>query len=238
MKRKFFLIILALCFLLTACAESQAPSGEKSTEPPIATEAVASGVTYDSLHADWPYYQNAEALIERADVIFVGRITEIDFAVLNTANGMPADASTERKFLYTLYKLEIEEVFKGDVTRIKYLKIDGGRKEVNVEKQLRLQRDHGLILESEASIPILDASPYITEITLDTPFLFVMAASQNPEMLLLLNPDQSIYPLNAPTTPQEGISVQAILSELGENVWLDFSKNWGEISSSTDTRPR
>lgn len=245
MKRNFFLIILALCFLFSACTRPQASSEDEVTKPPVATEAAPTEVPtdtvqetptiiYDSLNADWFSYRNATDLIEHADAVFTGRVTKIDFAVLDTANGMPVSASTKDKFLHALYELEIEEVFKGDVTRIKYLKVYGGAKGINPEKQLRLLVDHGLIPENEARIPVLYGTTDAIDIPLDTPLLFVAGASLNPEMLLLLNPEQSIYPLNEPTAPQAGISVQEILSELGEDVWLDFSKDWEEKYSSTD----
>ena len=233
MKHKIFLTMLALCLLLTACASPQPPTKEGSKTPTdAATEAPdVPSVSYVVMVADWPYYQGATDLTDRADMIFIGRITKIDFAVLDDANGMPVSASTQSKYLHTLYELEIERVFKGEVSSIKFLSTYGGMQGVDEEKQLRLQREHALISENEFKIPIWGEKERINT-ALDTPLLFVLAASQNPERGLLLNPDQSIYPLDAPTEPQEGISVQEILSSLGEDVWLDFFEDWEEYDFS------
>ena len=220
MKRTFFFTLLSLCFLLCACAGPQAPSDETVQGTEKAEQSVLP-VTYDFMNADWLYYNNATELLEVADFVFLARAEKIDFAILDDANVMPVSDSTKSKFLNTLYELEIEKVFKGDVSRVRYLNEYGGKQGINEEKQIRLQREHGLISAQEAYIPIMGSGDSV-DLPLGRTLLFVGISAPNPEMVLIVNPDQSIYSLDAPTEPQSQISVQDILTELGEDVWQDF----------------
>lgn len=228
MKRTFLILLLALSLILSACAVAPENAGKEPSAGAPATDApVNEEIFYSSIRADWEYYADADALTERADAVFLGRVIGVDFAVLSTANGMPADETTESKSLYTLYALEIDEVYKGDVSQITHFKVDGGLMGVKEKEQVSLLRSHGLI-DKTATIPIMEKG--LTDIEIGESYLFAMDASLNPTLLNVLNMEQSIYPLSTPT---QGIgeaayhfSAKQLLSAIGEDAWLDFSEHW------------
>ncbi len=78
---------------------------------------------------DYPEYEDADALVDSADLIFSGTVKGISYEQLDVSDGGKGtyDAASE-KFPYTVYEVLVDKVYKGeaegDVIRIKRL---GGR---------------------------------------------------------------------------------------------------------------
>ena len=183
MKKRFVVSLIAVCLLLSAChandyeTEQTNPSADGSqeasgttlsvddtqeisdTDPSADDTAESSEIAYSSMIADWPVYTGAEELVGAADAVFLGKVTEISFAVLDIRNGMPVSASTDigHRSLYTLYALDIQTVYKGNVAGRTHFKVDGGLEGYQEERQVELLRSNGLISQ-EKIIPLMMAS--------------------------------------------------------------------------------
>lgn len=251
MKKTILVLLLTFCFAISACSGTLAPldntTGGASTanNPPISTDAPTEAteseasppstspeISYGIMHGDWPYYETAAEQADVADVVFTARVTGINFAILDSATALPADADTESKWLYTLYALEIISVYKGDTSRITHFKIPGGLMSIRPEEQAALLQSYGMPSE----IPILAGLEKGADIEIGNSYLFVMKQyGQNPAYSSIMNPEQSVFPLDAPTeapgTNASRFSVQEMLSALGEEVWQNFYTDWQEEHS-------
>ena len=130
-----------ICCLLTGCNAPSIAGGS------------AGNPTY---HADWPYYNDVSSLVECADCVFEGKITNIDFAVIDIYTG---DVVTEPSqdgglYLYTIYEIEVQNVYMGDYSETKYIAVMGGIPGYKEDEQLSLMEECGLNME----IPLLSES--------------------------------------------------------------------------------
>ena len=164
MKKKwFFLIILVFIGSFAAC------------------RAVA-------IDADYPTYDSAQDLVDQADLIFSGRLEEISYEVLDVRTEKEKDSevglSESQGLPYTIYKIRVEEIYKGssDETYIS-IKCLGG--EVNNVEYV-----------SEEKIVLKE----------DTSYLFLTKTYEN-TYPSLLNITQSTYDMNNPSMVSEEVDI-------------------------------
>lgn len=107
MKKRFTSIaVLCAAVLITGC-NSANESG------------VADSVNKAVLSADYPYYDSIDKLSDRANVIVCGMITgaqveEINDAIPEPGNEASFDSSVTAPHIYTVYTVELIDVYKGD----------------------------------------------------------------------------------------------------------------------------
>lgn len=150
-------------------------------------------VPYLSMSADWPVYFSSEELIEQADIVFTGKVTEISFAVLDSTNGLPVTTSTEKhnRNLYTLYHVDVIDSYKGVSTKTLTFMVDGGLSNYNESTQMKLMKDNDARFADEG-IPIWDG---YDGYEVGKSYLFLLSAVEN-TYPVLINIEQSVYPLN------------------------------------------
>ena len=236
MKKYFLVLLVALCIVMSACA-SVSPSDETADKTTTAApggddDRENPNISYSYMRASWPIYSCSEELIDAADAVFLGKVTDISFAVLNVTNGMPVTDSTDltARELYTLYKFDILTVYKGDVSGRTHIKVMGGVQNYNEDHQIELLRENGLISQNN-TIPIFvnDYGDTI-DIQVGKTYLFAMSSSENESLFNIMNMDQSVFKLDSPTqAPQLQIfSLKDVLTEFGNDKWEEFYQNWSE----------
>ena len=236
MKKYFLVLLAALCIVMSACA-SVSPSDETADKTTTAApggddDRENPNISYSYMRASWPIYSCSEELIDAADAVFLGKVTDISFAVLNVTNGMPVNDSTDltARELYTLYKFDILTVYKGDVSGRTHIKVMGGVQNYNEDHQIELLRENGLISQNN-TIPIFvnDYGDTI-DIQIGKTYLFAMSSSENESLFNIMNMDQSVFKLDSPTqAPQLQIfSLKDVLTEFGNDKWEEFYQNWSE----------
>ena len=177
----------------------------------------------------WPRHKDADALIERADLVFVGRITDISFAVVDPRNGQYVDETTEERYryLYTFYEFEVFTLLKGDTLGFSAFTLDGGVKNFRIEEQLRVMNE-GRAYDRKWGIYVWQGHP---NPQIGETYLFALAQTVENAPPVLLNLNQSIYPLNAPMERQGTASPYEIISHFGEEAWNSFYTEWQRSDS-------
>ncbi|MCL2816891.1 MAG: hypothetical protein FWD39_00700 [Clostridiales bacterium] len=190
-------------------------------------------IKYAEMSADWPIYSDARELLkEWGNLVFIGKVTGISFAVLDITTGLaPTEATEDRnRRLYTLYEVEIIVSYKGDASDVTYFKVIGGLRDYRADEQLRIMKE-GNARWWEYGIPIFGCDQEL-KCEIGKTYLFVMLKSETGNTPKILNPWQSLYDLNDPLTgqgfPNREISIKEILSEIGQEDWDSFWKQWLE----------
>jgi len=250
MKKKTALVlVIILAFLLASCG------GNMETEQ---TETIQSSspaeVRYATAEASWSFSHSAEQLTERSDVVFSGTITDISFQVLDATTAMPPDEKTidRNRWLHTAYDVDVITVYKGNVSNPARISIEGGVRDYRVEEQLALMKEmrgwHDDCIFIHSGMP---------EIKIGETYLFALKKPTVRDVLIILNPYQSIYHLQNPfkkngisgyeldsqyyssQTDQHGypiISAKDIISVFGQDKWDAFWAQWQKDNPDWESR--
>ncbi len=233
------------------------PSSHTANEPPSNTTNEPGDRSmhepgYRIMEADWPAYFSTQELVQAANVVFTGKITDISFAVLDL-DALPATEETEERhrYLHTMYTVETIDQYKGDVDESVQVRIMGGIKDYKTDDQMSLLNE----TEQEWGIPLLAGSvPY----TIGETYLFVLYQFETGAPTVL-NLDQSVYALNDPFNKQKAgvkafkdparyyaesadeagngiISAMDIIRAFGEDKWVRFWTNWQAENPDWKTR--
>ncbi len=233
----FLALTLSSCDIITSIPENnQIPiiSNENSdkTSPPEHEHEDVPEISFNKLMSDWQVYENATELITAADTVFIARITDISFGVLNSKTAMPADKDTEafNRYLYTLYKIDIMDVYKGDPSNATHIKVPGGLEGYNEKQQYDRLKAYGMA-DGDVSIPMTVTSSYKPiDIKMGGVYLFTLDYSPNPKYLTILCPDQTFYSLDDPSKGKGihdiRISAEDIISKFGRNKLDSFLSEW------------
>ena len=240
MKKYFLVLLAALCVVMSACA-SVSPSDEAADETTAAAHSgdddeddvlENSNISYSHMNADWPAYSSADELVDTADAVFLGKVTDISFAVLDMTNGMPATESTDltARELYTLYKFDILTVYKGDVSGRTHIKVPGGLQNYNEDYQTELLVENGMISPNNTESVLVSCSCASIDIQVGKTYLFAISSSENESLFNIMNPNQSAFDLDSPTqaSPLQVFSLKDVLTEFGNDKWEEFYQNWSE----------
>ena len=203
--------------------------------------------------SDWPLYSSAKDLIDNADLVFIGKITGIDFEVLDSSTALPVSENTPNyaRQLYTIYTVEISQTYKGDTTDVTKIRVMGGVVDYNIDTQLEIM-ENGNALGKENGIPILD-NYYKVQCNIGNSYLFTLRQFET-GYPTIMNVDQSVFDLNEPTRKQtignnpnvyySGskdeyncplISAKDIIMEFGKKEWNAFNERWEQGVYSSDT---
>ena len=255
--KKILLIVLSLSVLLCSCVSPLEIGDTESTgtaennplssydEPTDTTENTQDNeVKYSSMSADWPMYSNSQELIDSANVVYIGKVTDISFHVLDATNATPATDATpvRHRELYTIYDVEITQSYKGENSGTSKIRIMGGLENYKVDQQVQLmvQKD---IYDKDFGIPIWGDTNK-TKCEIGQTYLFVLYQFET-GLPTILNLEQSVFGLDDPTKKQtignndkdyySGdvdefgkplISVKDILTTFGQDKWDEFYKQW------------
>jgi hypothetical protein len=225
MKIKLALLAAAV-LVLASCSASQNPSSENSSvvDADMNGSSVAYEVDYNTMSADWPIYKDVTELTEAANVILLGKVTDISFQVLDDRTARPPSEETEEwnRSLNTIYDVDVITSYKGDSLENIKVRMLGGQKGVRVEEQLAALGE-----DAENGIPIMEGMP---EIKIGETYLFVLYQYKD-TMPTLVNVGQGVYELHDPLAKDQYsfVSPKDIISYFGKDKWEEF-KEKGMVS--------
>ena len=222
---------LAACLLLAVCIGIGVLNSNNYIDAPV---PFPEGPYVQQSGEDWHVYNKASDLIESADLVFVGKITGIDFQVLDNRTALPPSVDTPdiARQLYTVYNVEVITSYKGDTSNITNIRVSGGMVDYRVEEQLEImERDKAL--GWEIGIPIWQSYKK-TQCAIGEYCLFALCRFETGAPTIL-NPWQSIYKLDDPSKKQgigskdnysSMLSAKDIIKEFGFGKWIAFYTQW------------
>lgn len=153
---------------------------------------------YTKIFADWLIYGNAQEVIDSADLVFIAKVIDIEFQVLDSRNSLPVSDETPDvdRSLHTIYNIDIMETYKGNTTSVEQVRVMGGRVDYKVDEQIKIMTENKAY-RYQAGIPIIE-NFYKTELNENGYYLFALRQSEL-GCPTVLNMDQSIYSLEEPT---------------------------------------
>ena len=176
-------------------------------------------VKYNTMSADWPIYKDVKELVEAANVILLGKVTDISFQVLDDRTAQPPSEETEEwnRSLNTIYDVDVITLYKGDSLENVKIRMLGRQQNVRVEEQLAALGE-----DAEKRIPIMEGMP---EIKIGETYLFVLYQYKD-TMPTLVNVEQGVYELHDPLAKDKYsfISPKDIISYFGEDKWKMFQE--------------
>ncbi len=200
--KKTYTIILAMIISLIffSCAKINNEGIENKISPSSAESSETKGIYFYGIEASWPYYGTVKELVDRADLIFIGRITDITFEVLDFTKGIAADDSTpkDRRYLHSFYQLEILETYKGNTENVSCFRLLGGVEGYNEEAQYN-EMQRGKAKHRGTGIPTYFDRSYGYAIGETYLIALVSFEDSHPgAQPSVLNLDQSLYCLSNP----------------------------------------
>lgn len=163
------IIILALILIasaLTACANAIIADNDEETSEEIVV-----------IQADYPFYESAKDIVNSADLIFAGKITDQKYEYLDVKSEKGKDPETGLEkasaIPYTIFEIQVSKMYFGSTDdKTIYIKCPGGK---------------------------IDDKTYISEMTKnlkpEIEYLFLAKSFKN-TYPSLINDTQSFYDLN------------------------------------------
>jgi|GEM_PF-760706 len=241
MKKLLSLLLILTIIVLCACNRTPA---NRYTVTDFYDESINKDaykeVNYFSSNASYYPFKSAEELTIAADIVIIGRVTDISFEVLDIETGFPPTEETNKQYCRqnTLYNVDVITTYKGDISEKIKIGILGGIKDYRVEEQLALVKKMNAfppdgILTDEG----------VPEIKIDGLYLFTLCKSKKTGRIINMIPQQSIYNLNNPFEKQgisgSGImSARDVISVFGEDKWSAFWSEWQKDNPDWETRIR
>ena len=130
MKKTVVAYVLLLIICLCSCGESD--------------------YQYVRVSVDYPMYSTAEELVEVAQNVYIGSVTDISFEIFDMKTGKVDSSSKSEstsRMLYTIYTISVKESLKGDVSETVKIRRVGGITGYNEEGQYKKMKDANLIGE-------------------------------------------------------------------------------------------
>lgn len=95
---------------------------------------------------DWPEWKTAEEIEAAANNIYIGKVTDISFEVIDYHTGKPADSSAggSTQVLYTVYTVEVDSSLKGTNPAVVKIAREGGTKGYDDEALDNLLKKYGM----------------------------------------------------------------------------------------------
>ncbi len=218
MKTIFLLVFVLVTVMLSGCT-GKTDTQQDSTSSAVqdSNSSVENDIKYIDVSADWPVYENTDALIKAANVVILGKVTGISFQILDLKNGgSPTEDSEQQNCAFcTIYDVEVDTSYKGNAAGKLRFCTEGGLKGEYVKEQLAV-----LDGSAKKEIPVMVEMP---KIEIDETYLFVLYQYED-KMPTLLNPEQGIYKLDNPLEKDvySYVSPKEIISYFGEEQWEAF----------------
>lgn len=99
------------------------------------------------------WYHTAEKLVDYVDYVFEGTVTDVKFEIFDSYSDETVVSAMADPFLFTMYKIEIEKVYKGNLNEDSsvWLIVYGGRPGYMESDQIAVIEKNGI--EYRGSIP-------------------------------------------------------------------------------------
>ena len=176
-KYKLVSLVLLMSLLLVSCQSINEKASQKQ-------------VVYN---LDWPYYDNADSLVEKTTDIFEGEVVNITYEVIDYATGeiLSAPSKKDSVALYTVYEIEVSHTHKGIHESKRKIAVIGGTQGYKEEEQLTVMKNAGILAKGE-KIAIAEGGKMLT---LGEKYLF-LAIDIGQEYLTIPNMDQFSFPIS------------------------------------------
>lgn len=197
-----------------------------SCSVPKSEDSSTSETEYAFLSADWAYYADTKELLERANIVYIGRITGISFAMLdNNALPVTEKQDVQLHWFRTIYDVEVLSLYKGEVAENTQFRVMGGIKGYREEEQRNLLDKYNLI-SPEQGLPIWDpAQENYTGYKIGETYLFVLHQFET-GIPTILNFEQSSFDLHNPFIGSNNLSAKDIISNFGQEKWDSYWEQW------------
>lgn len=170
------------------------------------------------IHIDYATYcESAEELVEAVDFVYEGQVLDVSFEIWELGSGTliteknSKELPQENRMLYTVYHIQVNRSYKGDVVGEVKLRIQGGIENVREEEQRKLLRER--TEKRPISIPVL-ATPVVCEI--GGTYLFALC-QDSIDAHSVLNAQQAVYSVENPLAEDDfHVSTEKILSVFDE----------------------
>ncbi len=147
--------------------------------------------SYTHMTGDWVVYSSPEELVDAAQIICAGKVTDISFALLdNMTMRERSDDFYEMCSLFTIYEVEVTKEYKNftDDNKLRFA-VRGGMEGYKVEEQAALSAK-----TSDKAILVMDHHP---EIEIGEEYLFILHWADNGTPTIINN-TQTAFPLSDP----------------------------------------
>ena len=136
----------AACFVLVLGVIAAVPSMFKIDLRDVFENVLRDGADIGSVTFDWPEWKTAEEIEAAANNIYVGKVTDISFEVIDYHTGKPADSSAggSTRLLYTVYTVEVDSSLKGTSPTVVKIAREGGTKGYDDEALDNLLKKYGI----------------------------------------------------------------------------------------------
>lgn len=222
MKKIIIAVMCILfCFSLVSCSEHDETIDNSKNNIVEFPEG-----PYVRRSADWNIYSSAADLTDESDLVFIGRVTDVEFQVLDMTTALPVSEKTENfaKELYTIYTVEVLSSYKGDTSSISKIRVMGGMVGYEVEEQLAVMEE-GEAYNRENGIPIWDDYKKV-QCEVGGSYLFVLKQFDT-GYPTIINLEQAIYALDDPAQKRTvGDAVNDIISVFGKDALSSFTEKW------------
>lgn len=111
-----------------------------------------------TINGDWPYYNSYSDLSAASSLIIEGKVLSISYSIIDYKNAklvIDCRNDLDNKMLYTVYTVEVIDVFKGTAGQTITLAIIGGRDDRDLNAQKEALDQSGLSVKFE-NIPVLN----------------------------------------------------------------------------------
>ena len=266
MKKILFILLALTMVISTSCSEVTVnddfpvnngvfeETNDSSTESEY--DFATNDVTYSTGLPTYRPLEDAQELVELADVVITGTVTNISFEVLEAETGLPysEEIINGHYWLYTIYDIDVIETYKGQTNSSISIRAIGGIKDYRAKEQFNLLKEANA---HEMGITIWSGNP---KMGVGETYLFTLQQSKRDENLFSsLIPAQSVYNLDNPfekqfldgeerDNPEEYyslsedkngfsiISIKDIIMEFGEDEWDEFWEDWQEDNPDWEDR--
>lgn len=190
MKMFFKIILIALIALLVTGCVQNVPASTRdnllaTNNDPIPTDTAPENLKFSTMYTDWPAYLTVEELMQRANNVFEGKLTQISFKTVSFKDPYSGETYTE---LYTIYEFEVSNSYKGKNVGKVLLGIPGGIEGYKVSEQYNALV-HAGIYDEKIGITIMGG---YTPPTIGESYL-IAAIDHGNGFLSIPNPEQFIY---------------------------------------------
>lgn len=225
MKKKAVLLLLIAVLTLSACADYAGSNAAKENDGPTIDTSNCDddngSVAYTVMSADWPVYENTQALMDAGNLVLLGEVTGISFQILDIVTAEPpTDASLPGNcYLHTIYDVSVASLYQGTASDTIQVRMLGGRKDYNVKEQRSL-----LDAQAQSEIPLLEGMP---DLEIGETYLFVLHQYES-AMPTPVNVEQGVYSLDDPSAKDSYsyVSPQEIIAFFGADKWSEFQSEY------------
>jgi len=187
------LCIIMILLMLIGCSKSKSESpqntylvnGDDLTHYSSNQSENNSNIKISYFHADWPYYDSLDTLVDASSNVFEGKISNIYFDIIDLHTGEPAseESKTSELHLYTIYEVEVNSSYKGINTDKVYIKVIGGMEGYQETTQYSKLCEYDMY-DDEIGIWILDC---FEPLTIGKTYLFLTSGQTGPYHKIINN---------------------------------------------------